>query len=510
MDSPRAIHKSIAEANQKNLGHLLPQILFFPAFGALLVKIYKHTLKIVFFRSKALSNHARELGEKRALLVGINHYYLDDAIGNLKYCVNDVVELNRILSDSLRGNFTTQPLHSDIEDKKLTPTRSNIMSMLKLLSSNSEQNDTVLFYFAGHGFEQDGVNYLLPADARLNVLSETAIALRWVKKTLSESLAKKKFIIIDACHAGSRLGRSLSIPMTKSFEEEMFSESEGLAILSSCRFGQVSYDFPEKNHGAFSYFLLEGLQGSADVDSDHIVTVPDVNKYVSTEMHKWCLKMQLEQNPTFVYNVSGDFLFVRVPYEGKEQVLEPAITGEPSEIVEKDEGEAIRSVLEDISFLSDDDVYSDNILFDQLKNMIVHEDKPEKKTGKSKLFLKQFIATRFSSSLAQDRLMNIVEIITELREIKKWIRNEPVIKQFLILEFLTSNNFDYAGTMAHIINNLIPIFSDDELTEIINGIEKNDQITSSFKARRYLISIIDSCKTILPLEKYKQLKSTFL
>jgi hypothetical protein len=458
-----------------------------------------------------LPNQVRELGEKRALLVGINHYYLDDAIGNLKYCVNDVVELNGILSDSLRGKFTTQPLHSDMEDRKLTPTRSNIMSMIKLLSSNSEQNDTILFYFAGHGFEQDGVNYLLPADARLNVLSETAIALRWVKKTLSESLAKKKFIIIDACHAGSRLGRSQSMTMTRSFQEEMFSESEGLAILSSCRLGQVSYDFPEKNHGAFSYFLLEGLKGSADEDSDHIVTVPDVNKYVSTKMHKWCLKVQLEQNPTFVYNVSGDFIFVRVPYEGTNELSpELTIAAKPDKILEKDEAEIIRGILEDISFLSDSNVYSDNILFDQLKNMIVQETNQEEKTSKSKLFLKQFIATRFSSSLAQDRLMNIVEIITELTEIKKWIRNEPVIKQFLILEFLTGDNFDYAGTMAHIINNLIPIFSNDELIEIIDGIAKNDQIIGSFKARRYLISIIDSCKTILPLEKYKQLKSTYL
>ena len=234
----------------------------------------------------------REVGQKRAILVGINHYYLDDSIGNLEYCVNDVVKLDEILSNPLRGDFITQPLHSEMDDRKTTPTRSNIMSMIKLLSSNSEKNDSILFYFAGHGREQNGVNYLLPADARFNVLSETAIPLKWVKENLSQSLAMKKFMIIDACHAGSRIGRSLSLPMTKSFQEDMFSEAEGFAILSSCKMNQFAYDFKEKNHGVFSYYLLEGLKGLADYDSDHVVTVPEVNNFIASKVREWSLKNQ--------------------------------------------------------------------------------------------------------------------------------------------------------------------------------------------------------------------------
>ena len=256
------------------------------------------------------------MGHRRALLIGINHYYLDDTIGNLQYCVNDVVELDEILSDKLRGDFSTQLLHSQIDDIKSLPTRSNIMSWISLLANNSESNDSILLYFAGHGFEQEGVNYLLPADSRHNVLSETAIPLRWVKETLSKSLARKKFVIIDACHSGSTIGRSHSVPMTRSFHEEMFSEAEGFAVLSSCKIGQLSYDYPEKIHGAFSYYLLEGLRGSADSDGDFIITVPDANNYVSRKLHEWSLSRGVQQNPTLEYKVSGDFIFVRIPIQG--------------------------------------------------------------------------------------------------------------------------------------------------------------------------------------------------
>jgi len=436
-------------------------------------------------------------GHRRALLVGINHYYLDETIGNLQYCVNDVVELEKILSDKLRGNFGSQLLHSQIGDVKRLPNRSNIISLMSLLAANSESNDSILFYFAGHGFEQEGVNYLLPADSRHNVLSETAISLSWVKETLSKSLARKKFIIIDACHSGSTIGRSPSLPMTRSFHEDMFSEAEGFAILSSCRIGQLSYDYPEKNHGVFSHYLLEGLRGSADSDGDCIITVPNANNYVSKRLHEWSISKGLQQNPTFEYKVSGDFIFVRTPVQERAE-----LTSEVVMTIEIPESQSrIIKILEDLSFMSFEDVYSQLDLFDTLRAVLFSGDDVEN----GKTFLTKLTQTRFSNSVAKEFLMHIVADVTELKEIKKWLGSKTKIKQFLILEFITSRNFEYAGTMAHIIQNMLPTLTDKELREVIGGIEKNDQIRFSFRARSYLWSIIDAVKSVIPIERYRQL-----
>ncbi len=473
----------------------------------MLYKIKKQVIGSV----NILPSLGQDVGEKRAILIGINHYYLDASIGNLNFCVNDVKELDNVLSDERRGNFSTVTLYSGNEDNRLLPNRSNILAMIKLLANNSEENDTILVYFAGHGFEQEGANYLLPADARIDVLSDTAITIKWVKDTLSKSLAKKKLLVIDACHAGAKLGRSTSVPMSRSFQEELFQESEGFAVLSSCKMDQVSYDFDEKNHGVFSYFLLEALNGAADDNQDNIITVPDTNKYVSSKMREWCIKTGLQQNPTLYYNVAGDFIFVRVPKENTVSlsssidVVIKETTGN-----HKLEDKQICDILDDIAFSSFKEIWQNNTPVEQLAVLILQEQDPIRRIEKAKLFLKGISTKRFSTKFAKAALMTIVDKCLEIKELKKWVKQEENIRQFLIVEFVNSYNFDFAGTMSKIIEKLLPVFSDDEILAMVRNIKGNDQITASFKARNSLTSIVDSCKGLMPFDEYVALRTSIL
>lgn len=449
-------------------------------------------------------------GKKLAVLIGINHYYLDDAIGNLNYCVNDVNELAEVLSNELRGNFsTTVTLSSGNVDSKLLPSRSNILAMIKLLANNAEESDTVLVYFAGHGFEQEGINYLLPADARIEVLSETAITIKWIKDTLSKSLAKKKMLIIDACHAGAKLGRSSSNPMTRSFQEELFQESEGFVTLSSCKMEQVSYDFIEKSHGAFSYFLLEGLRGAADENQDCVITVPDANRYVSAKMREWCLKMGLQQNPRFEYNVAGDFIFVLVPKSGSANLSSSIVVNKGTRDSET-ENKEISGLIDDFVFASFEEIWQNTAPAEQLGALILQEQNIERKIEKSKLFLQEISTRRFSTKFAKEPLMSIANKVLELKEMKKWMREQETIRRFLISEFINSSNYDYAGTMAQIIEKVSPVIPDNEMVTMLRNIKGNDQITGSFKAHSSLNSIVDSCKTLMPLEEYLALRKNIL
>ena len=117
----------------------------------------------------------------------------------------------------------------------------------------------------------------------------------------------------------------------------------------------------------------------------------------------------------------------------------------------------------------------------------------------------KLVDTRFSESTSKRYLMRIVSDVTKITEIKKWLGLKPRMRQYFVLEFITSMNFEYAGTMAKIVENLLPIFTDDEINKIITGIENNDQIYSSFKARTHLFSIVDSAKNIMSFKKYRAL-----
>jgi hypothetical protein len=442
---------------------------------------------------------------KRALLIGVNHYYLDEAIGNLEFCVNDVSELDSILSDTLRGSFTTQLLRSGIDDRKQDPTRSNILSLVGLLSNNSETEDSILVYFAGHGFEQEGKNYLLPADARLNVLQDTAIPISWIKDTLSKSLARKKYLILDACHAGGRLGRANPHPMSRSFHDEVFGNSEGFAIMTSCQMNELSYDWAEKSHGVFSYYLLEGLRGAADSNKDGRITVPEINSYVYQKSREWALRNNVQQSPTVLYEVSGEFVLVNVPEEKTDR---PAVeSGEHvQDTVPYGDTNWINDTIQEASYMSWAEAYRSSLFSDMKSDFEEWKDSDyEIFISISKLFLSTFAKTRFSSRTAKEHLMDSAGYVIRFKEIKKWLNEMPDIKRFLISEFVTSRSFEYAGTMASIISDILPTFTEDELLEIISAIETNDQINSSFKARAYLRDIVDSAIILMPRDRYLKL-----
>ena len=188
-----------------------------------------------------------------------------------------------------------------------------------------------------------------------------------VMHIFKKSLAQKKFIIIDACQSGSKIGRSSSFVMSRSFQEEMCSNSEGLAILTSCKNGQASYEYPEKNHGVFSYYLLEGLKGEADTDKDCIITVPDANNYVSKKMREWSLNTGNEQNPYFSYEVVGDFIFVRIPKLTVDKNL--TVTIKPLKFSER-----VNQIIEDLALMSFFEVLDSTHLLDELREYFGRSD----------------------------------------------------------------------------------------------------------------------------------------
>ena len=55
-------------------------------------------------------------------------------------------------------------------------------------------------------------------------------------------------------------------------------------IISSCSANEVSKEDDGLQHGVFSYYLLEGLKGEADQDSDGIITIAEVFSYVSRKV----------------------------------------------------------------------------------------------------------------------------------------------------------------------------------------------------------------------------------
>lgn len=248
-------------------------------------------------------------GNRWAVLVGVDEYEDKANYGRLSVCAQDV---KAIRAQLVAGDFCPNRIRllTDHKPDEL-PTRVNILTALKAVADATEPDDLMLFYYSGHGDEKSGESYLVARDGRRLVLGDTAVAVSRIKQIVEEAPARAKVIILDACHSGADIGGKGPQPMSAEFIRRVFEEAEGMAILASCKQGQLSYEWRAQEHSVFTRFLLEALAGKADRDEKRFVTVQDVSRYVTDGVKVWASQNDVSQTPTLQYAVAGDLILVR-------------------------------------------------------------------------------------------------------------------------------------------------------------------------------------------------------
>jgi hypothetical protein len=85
--------------------------------------------------------------------------------------------------------------------------------------------------------------------------------------------------------------------------------AEGFAFIAASTAQQVAQEWAEKEHGVFSYYLLEGLSGKADRTGKHLVTVDDLKTHVLDGLRRWNVEHGgLLQEPTARTEGMGDII----------------------------------------------------------------------------------------------------------------------------------------------------------------------------------------------------------
>lgn len=73
--------------------------------------------------------------------------------------------------------------------------------------------------------------------------------------------------------------------MTNSYTERL-AQGRGRVILTSSGANEISHEFDKYGHGIFTYYLLRGLTGEADLDGDKLVSVDEVSLYLKKTVRK--------------------------------------------------------------------------------------------------------------------------------------------------------------------------------------------------------------------------------
>jgi len=212
-------------------------------------------------------------GERWALLVGINDY---QALGKLDTCRADAEGLAKVLTEKCGYREDRVALLVDGAGGE-EPTSAAIRRRIIQFARLAAEDDTILFFFSGHGVTREGQGYIVPLDGD----AMTGIALDWVKETLLSSKAASKIMVLDACHAGSSAKGVAGIAPS-------LVGGSGLTMLLSSRADEVSYP-DASGMSVFTKYLVEGISGPADSDGDALVTGAELFAYVSDGMKGWCV-----------------------------------------------------------------------------------------------------------------------------------------------------------------------------------------------------------------------------
>ena len=244
-------------------------------------------------------------GNHWALLVGVNEYEDKLNYGRLHVCVKDVHTTHKQL---MTGGFDLARIRLLTDDTPKLPTRGNILVALKAIADATEPDDLLLFYYSGHGDEDNGNSYLIARNGKRLAMSDTAVQVSRVQNIMGQAPARAKVIILDACHSGADIGGKGPKPMSAAFIRRVFEQAEGLVILASCTQGQLSYEWRENERSVFTHFLLEALSGQADRDGKGLVTVEDVKRHVVNGVKLWASQHNVSQTPTLESKVVGDIV----------------------------------------------------------------------------------------------------------------------------------------------------------------------------------------------------------
>ena len=247
-------------------------------------------------------SQATDRGDLYVLAVGANAFPALDRNLYLSYAARDAQDIGRALG---AGKREFNKVHvQTLSDGGTLPTRAAVLAALEQLELAGGR-DTVIVFLASHGVSDAAGNYFfVPRDANKadidlivnnqSVPAESSL-IGW--RTFFDALRKtagKRLLIVDTCAARSITGRVQEFSLIKR------SASSHIAFIMASKADEESQEYPPAHHGLFTYALLAGLGGAADVDRDGRITVAEWFRFAAVSVERLRDRRIGPQTPQFM------------------------------------------------------------------------------------------------------------------------------------------------------------------------------------------------------------------
>ena len=172
------------------------------------------------------------------------------------------------------------------------------------LPARVKSTTDVYVFYSGQGLPTlDGSGlYWLPQRANRDLISKTGILLAEINSDIQATKPKSVTIFMDACYSGQARGGETLVASARpiALKSQPTTFPSNFTVISASQADQISSSSPELQHGIFSYYLMRGMEGDADLNKDGKITLDEIQKYLSENVGRQARIMNRQQEPQVI------------------------------------------------------------------------------------------------------------------------------------------------------------------------------------------------------------------
>jgi hypothetical protein len=244
--------------------------------------------------------------QSAALFVGIREFPYDHGLAEVRYAVDDAVDLAHVLSiepatrlvDARRVVLALSGEPQKAESRRRleelvaggasvrSAAQPDVLTLLQQQARAVGPNGVLVVSFATHGVSIEGTQYLLTASSLLQH-RETGIAETKVREIVSRVGVPRSIILLDACRERLTTNVRSVDPRSAAAMMRVIGDINGQVVFSAAAAGDYAYDDDHRGNGVFTAAVIDGLQCRAGTDADGFVTVDTLSSYVEEQVLSW-------------------------------------------------------------------------------------------------------------------------------------------------------------------------------------------------------------------------------
>jgi hypothetical protein len=193
--------------------------------------------------------------------------------------------------------------------KVLTDADADQAALLKTfrnwLPLNVTKGKTEVFvFYSGHGLpSNDGKSlYFLPHGVDQDLLDETAIDQKKIISAIQSTQPKSVTMFVDSCYSGQSRNGSQLLAGAKPviLKNSDLGYPPEFTVFTASASDQISSASNDLQHGIFSFYLMKGMEGAADINKDGNITFGEMLEYLNENVQRQALAANRVQVPQLI------------------------------------------------------------------------------------------------------------------------------------------------------------------------------------------------------------------